>query len=146
MCRLFVKSVLIEAPVRDVFGFHERADALTLLSPPFPPVRVISRVGGIKTGAQVVLKVGLVRWIARHIAYEKDRLFVDEQIRGPFRSWVHRHEFEAVDGKTRLTDRIEYQLHGGPLANLLFGSIINMVLGNMFRYRHRVIREFCEQR
>lgn len=142
----FVKSVLIDAPVRDVFSFHERDDALPRLSPPFPPVRVISRTGGIKTGAQVVLKVGLVRWIARHTAYEKHRLFVDEQVRGPFRSWVHRHEFEAVDGKTRLTDRIEYQLYGGPLAHLLVSWAINRVLENMFRHRHRLTRQFCEQR
>jgi len=143
---IFVKSILIDASVRDVFGFHERDDALALLSPPFPPVRIISRVGGIQTGAQVALQVGPFRWIARHTAYEQDRLFVDEQVRGPFRSWVHRHEFEAVDGKTKLTDRIEYQLPGGALVNLLFAWIVNAALVNMFRHRHRVTREFCEQR
>jgi ligand-binding SRPBCC domain-containing protein len=141
----FVKSVLINAPVRDVFRFHERDDALPLLSPPFPPVRVISRVGGIQAGAEVVLRIGPVHWIARHTAYEQESLFVDEQIRGPFRSWVHRHEFEAVDGRTKLTDRIEYQLPGGTLVNLLFAWIVNGALANMFRYRHYVTREFCEK-
>ena len=142
----FVKSVLIDARVRDVFRFHEREDALALLSPPFPPVRVISRVGGIQTGAEIVLRIGPVRWIARHTAYEQDGLFVDEQTRGPFRAWVHRHEFEAVDGRTKLTDRIEYRLPGGALVNLLLAWIVNAALANMFRHRHRVTREFCEQR
>ena len=141
----FVKSVLIDAPARDVFGFHERDDAFALLSPSFPPAREISRTGGIQTGAQVILQVGPFRWIARHTAYEQDRLFVDEQVRGPFRSWVHRHEFEAVDGKTKLTDRIEYQLPGGTVVNLLLGWLVNAGLANMFRHRHRVTREFCEQ-
>jgi hypothetical protein len=86
-------------------------------------------MGGIQDRADSVLQVGPVRWIARHTAYEQDSLFVDEQIRGPFRFWVHRHEFEAIDGRTKLTDRIEYQLPGGTLVNLLFAWIVNARLG-----------------
>jgi ligand-binding SRPBCC domain-containing protein len=102
-------------------------------------------MGGIQTGAEVVLRIGPVRWIARHTAYEQNSLFVDEQIRGPFGFWVHRHEFEAIDGRTKLTDRIEYQLPGGTLVNLLFAWIVNAALATMFRHRHRVTREFCEK-
>ena len=112
---------MIDAPVDEVFRFHERDDALALLSPAFPPVRRIGGTGGIGTGARVELRVGLIRWVALHTAYEKDRLFVDEQIHGPFAKWVHRHEFESAGGKTRLTDRIEYDLPGGSLVNMLLG-------------------------
>ena len=41
---------------------------------------------------------------------------MDEQIQGPFAKWVHRHEFEDIGGKTRLTDRVAYQLPGGPIS------------------------------
>ena len=91
---VFVKDVLIDAPVEVVFAFHEREDALELLSPPFPPLRVLRNSGGIQAGARVELRIAwVVRWSALHTAYEKNRLFVDEQVRGPFASWVHRHEF-----------------------------------------------------
>jgi len=141
----FVESVLIDAPVDAVFLFHEREDALALLTPPFPPVRMISRTGGIRTGARVELRVGLFRWVALHKAYEKDRLFVDEQIHGPLAKWVHRHEFEAAGAKTRLTDRIAYELPGGSLVNMLLGWTVSLGLRNMFAHRHRVTREFCEK-
>jgi ligand-binding SRPBCC domain-containing protein len=49
----FLKSIVIEAPVENVFGFHERQDALQLLSPAFPPVRVIRKKGGIEAGSRV---------------------------------------------------------------------------------------------
>ena len=42
----FIRSVLIAAPVEVVFAFHEREDALRLLSPPFPRVRVTESIGG----------------------------------------------------------------------------------------------------
>src|SRR3954447_11534473 len=142
----FVKSVLIDAPVVEVFRFHERPDALAVLSPAFPPVRKIGGGVGIKPGTQVELSVGGLRWVALHTAYEKDRLFVDEQVRGPFAKWVHRHEFEAVDGKTRLTDRVEYELPGGAAVSALFGWAVTLGLTNMFAHRHRVTRKFCEKR
>jgi ligand-binding SRPBCC domain-containing protein len=140
----FVKSCLIDAPVETVFGFHEREDALLLLSPPFPPLRVIRRTGNIDIGAQVELRIGPFKWVALHTAYEKNRLFVDEQIQGPFAKWVHRHEFEGVNGKTRLTDRVEFRLPGGARVNVALGWIVKLGLIQMFAHRHGVTQKICE--
>ena len=106
---------------------------------------MIRRTGGIETGARVEIRIGIFSWIALHTAFEKDKLFVDEQIKGPFARWIHRHEFEDAGGKTRLTDRVEYQLPGGPLANLLFGWIAKQGLNRMFNHRHRVTKQVCER-
>lgn len=141
----FVRSVVVHAPVRIVFGFHEREDALPLLSPPFPPVRVVRRTGGIEAGAQVELRVGPIRWVALHTAYEQDRVFVDEQVEGPFASWVHRHEFEDLGRRTRLTDRVEYRLPGGAIVNAAGRWFVDLGLAQMFRHRHAVTRRWCER-
>ena len=141
---LFIQSEHIAAPVEEVFRFHERDDALALLSPPFPPVRVIERTGGIAEGARVELLAGGFRWVAVHSAYAKDRYFVDEQVRGPFASWVHRHEFAPEGSGTRLTDRVEYRLKGGRIVETLFGWLVDLGLRRMFHYRHRVTRRVCE--
>ena len=141
----FVRTLLLDAPVAAVFAFHERDDALARLSPPFPPLRVVSRSGGIRAGARVDLRIGPIRWLALHTVYEPNRLFVDEQIAGPFRSWVHRHEFEAVDaGTTRLTDRVTFTLPGGPVADALAGWLVAWALVPLFRYRHAATRAACE--
>ena len=139
----FVRSVVIDAPVETVFAFHEREDALPLLTPPFPPVRLVSKTGGLEPGSRVELRVGFLRWVAVHTAYEKDRLFVDEQREGPFALWVHRHEFEDLGCASRLTDRVQYLLPGGPLVNLLFAWTVTLGLHQMFRHRHKVTRQLC---
>ena len=141
----FVRSAIIDAPLERVFAFHERPDALRLLSPPFPPVRIVRKTGGIEAGARVEIRAGFLLWEAVHTAFEKDRFFVDRQIRGPFEQWEHRHEFEDLGDTTRLTDRIAYLLPGGPAANLGLGWLVNLSLGLLFRYRHRVTKRFCEQ-
>lgn len=142
---MFVRSVIIDAPIERVFAFHERSDALKLLTPAFPPVRVVHQSGGIRNGARVELRVGFLRWLALHSGYELNRQFIDEQIEGPFRSWVHRHEFEDVGGRTRLTDRVEYLLPGGPLVERLLSYLVGPMLGRMFRHRHRITKQNCER-
>jgi len=143
----FVQQLVVQAPVATVFAFHERDDALPRLSPPFPPMRVVSRTGGIRTGARVDLRIGPVRWLALHTDYRVNELFVDEQIAGPFASWVHRHEFEALGPHTtRLTDRVTFQLPGGPVVNALFGQFAAWSLIPMFRFRHRATKAACEGR
>jgi len=141
----FVRSTKIHAPVEKVFAFHEREDALRLLSPAFPPVSVIRKQGGIERGALVELQVGPFVWVALHTGYRRNRFFQDEQISGPFARWVHRHEFEAIGDATLLTDRIDFQLPGGRLVNRLFGWIVRPGLNRMFRHRHLVTKRYCEQ-
>jgi ligand-binding SRPBCC domain-containing protein len=141
---VFVRSILLDAPIETVFAFHERPDALQLLSPPFPPVRVIRKTGGIEVGSRVELRIGPLPWIALHTAFEKNRLFEDQQISGPFARWVHRHEFETAGQGTRLTDRVDFQMPGGPVLNRIFGWAFKLALQPMFSYRHRVTRQYCE--
>ena len=141
----FVRSVIIDAPIEAVFAFHQHPDALRLLSPPFPPVRIVKTTGGIEAGARVEIRTLFLHWEALHIAFEKDELFVDRQVQGPFEHWEHRHEFEDLGDITRLTDRVTYTLPGGPAANFAFGWLVNFLLVLLFRYRHRVTRRLCER-
>jgi ligand-binding SRPBCC domain-containing protein len=141
---VFVRSVIINAPVERVFAFHERPDALTRLSPSFPSVRVLRKTGGLEPGSRVELRVGPFPWVALHTEYEKNRLFVDEQIRGPFLRWVHRHEFEDLGDRTRLTDRVDYRLRGGTIVEALAGGLVKRGLSRMFEGRHSATKRFCE--
>lgn len=146
---VFEHSSLIHAPLEKVFAFHEDPAALELLTPPWAPVKVLSREGGIGLGARVVLELPIgpfrQRWVAVHTAYEANRLFVDTQVEGPFRSWVHEHRFcDTGRGTTRLTDRIEFHLPGGFIADLLGSWLARLQLRRMFRYRHEATRRYCE--
>ena len=146
----FEYSSIIDAPVEEVFGFHEEPDALEKLTPPWKRVEVLQREGGIREGGRVVLRVpiGPLRrmWVAVHTRYEKNRLFVDVQKEGPFSSWVHRHEFKGAGGRTLLTDRVTFSLPGGDLVNLIAGWWAKLELRRLFRYRHEQTRAALSQR
>jgi ligand-binding SRPBCC domain-containing protein len=143
----FQYSSLIDAPVEVVWQFHERKDILELLTPPWQPVTVIRRQGGLDVGAITEFRLTLgfvpIRWVAEHIECEPYRLFCDRQIVGPMEYWVHRHRFESENGKTRLTDSIDYTIPGGWLAELLLGWWVDSRLKDMFHYRHEITAQRC---
>lgn len=144
----FQYSSVINAPVETVWQFHERPDILKILTPPWQPVKIIRREGGLGVGAISEFRINLgpipVKWIAQHIECQSNSLFIDEQIKGPMKSWIHRHQFENTKGQTKLKDLISYELPGGWLAELLLGWWVEARLKDMFRYRHEVTKKACE--
>ncbi len=137
----FVKRTHIRAPVEEVFKWHSRQGALERLSPPWDPVRVIERKGGINKGARVVLEMKAgpfpYKWAAEHTDYEENRMFRDRQVRGPFSSWVHTHSFEPdANDASFFEDRIDYALPFYPFGQMFGGESVKAKLERIFRYRH----------
>ena len=143
---LFVHESVIAAPVPVVFAFHERPDALKLLTPPWEPVQVVRAAPTLHVGERALIKVRLgplwVDWEAEHTRYEKDVLFQDRQIRGPFKAWLHTHRMTAVESRTLLRDEVELELPLGILA-LPAWPLVRRKLRRMFEYRHEVTRANC---
>lgn len=72
-----------------------------------------------------------VRWTmkTRISAYEFPRLFVDEQVRGPFRTLRHEHLFEDLGGAgTRMTDRMTINAPLGPVTEAVLAPYLRRLL------------------
>ena len=77
--------------------------------------------------------VGL-RWRTEISAWEPPYRFVDQQLRGPYKTWIHEHTFEELGPETtRVSDRVQYQPRGGALIHRLF---VQPDLAKIFDYRH----------
>jgi len=135
-------STLPQSPER-VFDWHARPGAFQRLVPPWAPVRLKS-FEGIGEGDRAVLRMGpgplALRWVAEHHDVVEGRQFCDRMVQGPFAHWDHTHCFEPTDnGGCRLIDRLEYELPGGAVGELL-GPWVEPELRRQFAYRHRVTR------
>ncbi|MDX8035687.1 TIGR01777 family oxidoreductase [Lentzea sp. BCCO 10_0856] len=120
-------SSVVDAPLDEVFAWHERPGAVHRLTPPWQPVGVVREAGSLDGGRAVLgLPLGL-RWGAKHTEYAPPHRFVDELDSAPLRwalRWRHTHEFEAEGDRTRMTDRVDTPVPGA-------------LLRSMFAYRHR---------
>jgi len=142
----FVARTIIHASPERVFAFHELPDAHRRLTPPWSGSRVIVPAPSLEVGARAIvdIRVAPLLWIRTelvHIVYEPPARFVDEQVRGPFKSWRHTHLMTRVGDGTELADVIDLETPFGALAPIL----IIPRLRKLFAYRHRVTREWCER-
>ncbi len=140
---LFVYRSRIAAPAAEVFRWHTRPGAFERLTPPWEPVEVVEKTGGIETGARIVLRLRFGPfsrlWVSEHRDYEEGRQFRDMQVSGPFSYWVHTHRIEP-DGPSAcyLEDHIEYALPFGTLGRVCGSAFTRAKLNRMFTYRHQV--------
>jgi ligand-binding SRPBCC domain-containing protein len=72
--------------------------------------------------------------------------FVDEQVRGPFRSFHHEHLFEAHDGVTRMIDRIRFDAPGGPIGRLVERDMLASYLQKLIAVRGEYLKAEAERR
>lgn len=87
-----------------------------------------------------------LHWRTRIEAVDAPRSFSDVQLKGPYRRWVHRHTFTAVDGGTRIDDQIEYELPFGALGRLAHRLAVKAQLTAIFAFRAEAVRTIFEPR
>ena len=72
--------------------------------------------------------------------------FVDEQVRGPFRSFHHEHCVEAVAGGTRMTDRVRFDAPLGLLGRIVERAVLLRHLRRLIEVRGAYLKLEAERR
>ncbi|MEA2162849.1 MAG: hypothetical protein QOK37_976 [Thermoanaerobaculia bacterium] len=145
----FTASSIIRTTPERLFAFHERPDVFLRLMPPWEKSRIVEAAANLHVGSRAVVDAYIapgifIRWESLHTAYDPPHSFEDQQTRGPFRSWRHRHRIEAHTAGAVLIDDIEYEPPLGIVGRIFGQRIIERRLKRLFEYRHRVTREYCE--
>jgi hypothetical protein len=127
-------SSVVDASLADVFAWHTRPGAMTRLTPPWLPVRVLSEASSLRDGQAVLGLPGGLRWTAVHQPgdYDPPHAFADE-LTSPVLPWRHLHQFSLAAERngaqsTLVTDIVETPLPA-------------RALRSMFVYRHRQLAD-----
>ncbi len=121
----------------ELFEFFSDAGNLEEITPPWLNFRILTPAPiEMCVGALIDYKLRLrfvpVRWRTEIRVWEPPYCFVDSQLRGPYKKWIHEHTFEEIDGGTLMRDRVVYDVPGGKLIHDL---IVRKDLEEIFRYR-----------
>jgi hypothetical protein len=79
-----------------------------------------------------------LRWRTRIREWQPPHRFVDEQLRGPYRLWIHEHGFEARDGGTLARDVVHYAV---PLDFLVHPLFVRRDVESLFAFRQEALRK-----
>lgn len=143
--QLDVRQV-VKAPLSRVFEFFSDAGNLEALTPAFLKFRILTpRPIEMKVGTLIDYALKLhgipVSWRSKITAWEPGRRFVDEQVRGPYRLWIHEHTFEATAAGTEVRDFVRYAVPGGAIVNRM---MVRPQLDKIFAFRQEAIRSLLE--
>jgi ligand-binding SRPBCC domain-containing protein len=144
----FRAELWLPHPREEVFAFFGDALNLQAITPEFlhfvvlTPPPIVMRPG---TLIDYKLRVhGLpMRWRTLISAWEPPFRFVDEQLRGPYRQWIHEHTFEERDGGTLARDFVRYAVPGGALVDRF---LVRPDVKKIFTYRAAKMRELLATR
>jgi ligand-binding SRPBCC domain-containing protein len=137
-------SMKLPLAIERVFDFFGDASNLERITPPelcfrtitAQPIRIVEgtvidfrlRWCGVPFG-----------WQTRISLWEPPYCFVDEQLHGPYRLWVHSHQFSQADGCTTIIDEVQYALPLWPIGEMFY-PFIAWQLQRIFRFRQEATR------
>ncbi|MCX8090807.1 MAG: SRPBCC family protein [Verrucomicrobiae bacterium] len=138
----FQTALWLPLPPERLFPFFADAANLDAITPPWLHFQILTPppiVMGEGTLIDYRLRVHGVplRWRTRINVWQPPRRFVDEQIRGPYRLWVHEHSFEPRDGGTLACDHVRYAV---PLDWLLHPLFVRRDIERIFQFRAEALR------
>ena len=170
MPQRFESQQWVPFPIELVFAFLANPSNLPHLMPPSqkariedlriqpPPPRPIAadpsrrfRSVAAGVGSEILVSfrpVGWIpqraSWLAKIVDFAWNSHFIDEQLKGPFKIFRHRH---GVRGETRenqegtvVADEIEYELPGG-VAGRLAGAMVRAQMEKGFAFRRMRLPE-----
>ena len=137
----------IPLSLEKTWEFFSDAKNLLTITPPFLNLKVINEVFGeeVYAGQIISYKVkplaGIaVSWTTEITHVVKEKMFVDQQIKGPYKLWHHQHHFKSIEGRTEMTDIVHYRLPFAPFGDITH-SIVKRKLVDIFTYRFDKINE-----
>ena len=143
---LFTVSQSFDIPREDVFPFFADAENLERITPPELGFNIVTpRPIDIKQGTLIDYKLSLhgfpVRWRTEISRWEPPFEFIDMQLSGPYKQWIHLHKFtEPEPGKTLMEDEVRYRLPLEPVGDIA-NFFIKLQLKYIFDYRREAVVE-----
>ena len=142
----FYKEQFVPSDLNTVFEFFSRPENLEKITPSSMGFNIITPTPiDMKEGAIIDYTVKIIgvpmRWRTMITSYKKNQYFVDEQLKGPYSYWHHKHTFKEVEGGVLIIDEITYALPIQAFRLIVHPVLIKPQLNQIFNFRFQTIKD-----
>ena len=140
----------IDQPINKVFKYFSQPENLEEITPPRLKFTILTpHPIPMEKGSLIDYTIRIlgfpVHWRTLITSYNPPHGFVDEQIKGPYVIWHHRHSFKDINGGTMIQDTVRYAVPLGIIGRFLNFIWIQKDLKDIFAYRKIIISNKFEK-
>jgi len=139
----------IPASLDDVWYFFSNPHNLKFITPPYLDFQFLDEnlPTAIYAGQKIRYKVSPIfhipiRWTTVITKVEMKKMFVDEQLEGPYQFWRHEHRFVEKGSLVEMRDRITYRMPMGLVGSFARYLFVKRQLEKLFAFRERQVSMF----
>lgn len=146
MTEILTFKVIVNATPEEVYAYHEKAEVINRLAPPWEKIGVLRKPSGLQVGGVIYIQKMHQDWLLKHVRCDKPDSFEDEQVIGPFSSFKHKHYFKKIsETQTEITDQLEYCFSKGLFMGIFPKSFFTKRVKQVFAYRYKMYEEDFKQ-
>ncbi|RVU01466.1 cell division protein [Mucilaginibacter limnophilus] len=142
-------TTIINAPAETVFDLSRSIDLHIESTKHTGEKAIAGRTSGlIQMGESVTWQAkhfGIVQQLTSKITeFDRPRYFVDEMVKGAFKSFRHEHRFMENNGQTVMTDIFIFEAPFGWIGAFFSKLILKKYMTNLLAKRNAVIKSVAE--
>ncbi len=140
------RKQVVESDINEVWDYFSSPENLDELTPTNMGFRILTQrpIPKMYENQEIEYKVKPVLniplyWKTKISEVKPKEYFVDEQMKGPYALWRHKHTFVQREGHIEMYDRVEYALPFGILGSLAHNIYVSARLKEIFDYRAKMV-------
>jgi ligand-binding SRPBCC domain-containing protein len=146
--RIFRNEMLISRNRETVFAFFSDAANLNRITPNWLHFQILNPEVKLQKGSLIKYRLRLrgipIKWISEISEWNPPDYFVDTQIKGPYRTWIHKHEFIPDRDSTRMIDEVQYLVPGAFLEPVINKFFVEPDIRRIFEFRTKTIEKIFQ--
>ena len=137
----------INRSIDEVFNFFKNPNNLSKLTPERLDFNILTPLPvKMKDGQLIDYTITLfgkkVHWRTIITDYIEPDMFIDQQIKGPYLLWHHKHEFIQIhNDAVEMIDEVNYAIPFGFLGQIAHYFYVRKELEYIFKYRNEIINQ-----
>ncbi|MEO5571651.1 MAG: SRPBCC family protein [Bacteroidia bacterium] len=142
------REIIVPVSISEAWLFFSDPRNLKKITPPEMDFTILTENLPDKVYSGLVIEYSVspllgikTKWVSEIKKVNEPTFFIDEQRKGPYSFWMHKHSFEETAGGTLIKDEVQYALPFSLFGIAAHTIFVKRKLNKIFNYRTKIIEK-----